>query len=111
LEVVVAWVILLISGVFESVWAVALSKSEGFTRPLPVAIFLIGALFSTGGLGIALRDLPVGTGYAVWVGVGATLTVVYALVTGEESVSPIRVALLVGITSCVVGLQLVSGSH
>lgn len=110
-EVIVAWVILLVSGVFESVWAIALSKSEGFTRPLPVAIFLAAALLSMGGLGIALRELPVGSGYAVWVGVGASLTVVYALATGKESASPVKVALLLGIIGCVVGLQLVSRSH
>lgn len=106
-----AWIILLVSGAFEAVWAIALSKSEGFTRPVPVAIFLVAALISMGGLGIALRDLPVGTGYAVWVGVGAALTVLYALVTGAESASLIKVALLLGIVVCVVGLQLVSRVH
>ncbi|TFV56803.1 multidrug efflux SMR transporter [Mycobacterium sp. PS03-16] len=106
-----AWVILLVSGAFEAVWAIALSKSEGFTRPVPVVVFLVAALISMGGLGIALRDLPVGTGYAVWVGVGAALTVLYALVTGAESASLIKVALLLGIVVCVVGLQLVSQAH
>ncbi|MGE2692224.1 DMT family transporter [Mycolicibacterium pulveris] len=103
-----AWLILIVSGAFEAVWAVALSKSEGFTRPVPIAVFVVALIISMGGLGIALRDLPVGTGYAVWVGVGAALTVVYALATGAESASPIKVALLLGIIVCVVGLQLVS---
>lgn len=106
-----AWVILIVSGAFESVWAVALSKSEGFTRPVPIAVFVVALIISMGGLGIALRDLPVGTGYAVWVGVGAALTVVYSLASGEETASPIKVALLLGIVGCVVGLQLVSQSH
>ncbi|OBB77444.1 multidrug efflux SMR transporter [Mycobacterium sp. 852014-52144_SCH5372336] len=105
------WVILIVSGAFEAVWAVALSKSEGFTRPIPITVFVVALIISMGGLGIALRDLPVGTGYAVWVGVGAALTVVYALATGEESASPIKVALLLGIVGCVVGLQLVSQGH
>lgn len=106
-----AWVILIVSGAFESVWAVALSKSEGFTRPVPIAVFVVALIISMGGLGIALRDLPVGTGYAVWVGVGAALTVVYALVTGQESASVVKVALLLGIIGCVVGLQVVSQGH
>ncbi|KUI02959.1 ligand-binding protein SH3 [Mycolicibacterium acapulense] len=105
------WVILIVSGAFEAVWAVALSKSQGFSRPIPIAVFVVALIISMGGLGIALRDLPVGTGYAVWVGVGAALTVVYALATGEESASPIKVALLLGIVGCVVGLQLVSQGH
>ncbi|MDA4109065.1 DMT family transporter [Mycolicibacterium holsaticum] len=103
-----AWLILIVSGAFEAVWAVALSKSEGFSKPVPIAIFVVALIISMGGLGIALRDLPVGTGYAVWVGVGAALTVVYSLATGAESASPIKVALLLGIVGCVVGLQLVS---
>lgn len=106
-----AWVMLIVSGAFEAVWAVALSKSEGFTRPVPVAVFLAAAVISMGGLGIALRDLPVGTGYAVWVGIGAALTVVYSIGTGEESASLIKVALILGIVGCVIGLQLVSQGH
>ncbi|KKW63829.1 multidrug efflux SMR transporter [Mycolicibacterium elephantis] len=103
-----AWLILIVSGAFEAVWAVALSKSEGFSRPMPVAVFVVALIISMGGLGIALRDLPVGTGYAVWVGVGAALTVVYSLATGAESASLLKVVLLLGIVGCVVGLQLVS---
>ncbi len=103
-----AWLILIVSGAFEAVWAVALSKSEGFSRPVPIVVLVVALIISMGGLGIALRDLPVGTGYAVWVGVGAALTVVYSLATGAESASLIKVALLLGIVGCVVGLQLVS---
>ncbi|KUI45188.1 ligand-binding protein SH3 [Mycobacterium sp. IS-1590] len=105
------WVILMVSGAFEAVWAVALSKSEGFTRPVPIAVFVVALIISMAGLGVALRDIPVGTGYAVWVGVGAALTVVYSLATGQESASPIKVALLLGIVGCVVGLQMVSQSQ
>ncbi len=106
-----SWLILILSGGFEAVWAVALSKSEGFTRPVPIAVFLVAAVISMAGLGYALRDLPVGTGYAVWVGIGAALTVSYSLATGAESVSAIKVALILGIVGCVVGLQLVSQGH
>jgi quaternary ammonium compound-resistance protein SugE len=59
-----------------------------------------------GGLGYAMRDLPVGTAYAVWVGVGAVLTVAWAMVTGGEPVSVVRMVLLAGIVGCVIGLKL-----
>uniref|UniRef100_UPI0035670C0D DMT family transporter n=1 Tax=Nocardioides sp. TaxID=35761 RepID=UPI0035670C0D len=72
-----AWLVLIVSGVLEAVWAVALGKSEGFSRLTPTLVFLVGIVLSMGGLAYALRTLPVGTGYAVWVGVGASLTVVY----------------------------------
>lgn len=106
-----AWLILILSGAFEAVWAVSLSKSEGFTRPGPAAVFVVAAVISLAGLAYALRDLPVGTGYAVWVGIGAALTVGYSLATGAESFSLVKVALILGIVGCVVGLQLVSESH
>lgn len=101
-----AWFVLLLSGVLEAVWAIALGKSEGFSRLTPTLVFLVGLVLSMGGLAYALRTLPIGTGYAVWVGVGASLTVVYGMFTGEESVSVIKVLLLVGLIGCVVGLKL-----
>lgn len=106
-----SWLILIISGAFEAIWAVALSRTEGFTRPVPSVVFVVAAVISMAGLGYALRDIPVGIGYAVWVCIGAALTVAYSLATGEESVSVIKVALLLGIVGCVVGLQVVSQGH
>jgi quaternary ammonium compound-resistance protein SugE len=76
-----AWLVLIISGVLEAVWAIALGKSEGFTRLTPTLVFLVGIVLSMGGLAYALRTLPIGTGYAVWVGVGASLTVLYGMVS------------------------------
>lgn len=101
-----SWIILILSGVLEAVWATALSKSEGFTRPWPTAIFAVALLASMGGLAYALRSLPVGTAYAIWVGIGAALTVTYAMVTGAEPASLVRIALILGIVACVVGLKL-----
>jgi quaternary ammonium compound-resistance protein SugE len=101
-----AWLVLVLSGVLEAVWAVALGKSEGFTRLTPTLVFLVGIVLSMGGLAYALRTLPIGTGYAVWVGVGASLTVVYGMASGAESVSAIKVLLLVGLLGCVIGLKL-----
>ena len=108
MEAPVAWLILFISGAFEAVWAIALSKSEGFTKPVPIAVFVVALVVSMGGLGLALRELPVGTGYAVWVGVGAALTVLDSMATGAEPASLLKVALILGIVGCVAGLQLTS---
>ncbi len=101
-----AWLVLVLSGVLEAVWAVSLGKSEGFTRPTPTLVFLVGIVLSMGGLAYALRTLPIGTGYAVWVGVGASLTVVYGMASGAESVSAIKVLLLMGLIGCIIGLKL-----
>ncbi len=102
-----AWLILVVSAVFEAVWAVALGKSEGFTRLVPSLVFAVGAVISMGGLAIAMRDLPTGTSYAVWVGIGASLTVAYGMVTGSEVASIAKVLLILGIVGCVIGLKLV----
>ena len=101
-----AWLVLVLSGVLEAVWALALGKSEGFSRLAPTLVFLVGIVLSMGGLAYALRTLPVGTGYAVWVGVGASLTVLYGMVSGAESVSAIKVVPLMGLLGCVIGLKL-----
>ena len=101
-----SWLILVLSGVLEAVWAVALGKSEGFSRPGPSFVFLIGLVASMAGLAYAMRSLPIGTAYAVWVGVGASLTVAFGMVTGSESVSAVKIFLLLGLVGCVVGLKL-----
>ena len=100
-----SWLVLVVSGMFEAVWATALAKSDGFTRPVPVVVFLVGMVVSMGGLAYAMRELPLGTSYAIWVGIGATLTAGYAMVSGEESVSVVKVLLLAGIVGCVIGLK------
>lgn len=101
-----AWLVLVVSGVFESVWAIALGKSDGLSRPVPVVVFLVALAASMGGLAYAMRTLPVGTSYAVWVSIGACLTVAYGMVTGEESVSVLKLLLLLGLIGCVAGLKL-----
>jgi len=102
----VAWFVLVLSGVLEAVWAVSLGRSEGFSRPGPTAVFVVGLALSMAGLAYAMRTLPLGTSYAVWVGIGATLTVAYGMLTGDESVSALKIALMVGLVGCVVGLKL-----
>ena len=101
------WLVLVLSGVLEAVWATALARSEGFTRLAPSITFLVSLLLSMAGLAYAMRELPVGTSYAVWVGIGATLTVAYAMATGAESVSVVKLLLLGGIVGCVIGLKLI----
>lgn len=101
------WLVLVVSGVLEAVWAIALGRSEGFTRAGPSIVFGIALALSMGGLAYAMRSLPVGTSYAVWVGIGASLTVAFGMVTGEEPVTALRTLLLLGLVGCVVGLKLV----
>lgn len=103
-----SWIVLVFSGVLEAVWATALGRSEGFTRLCPTVVFAVTMVVSMVGLAYAMRDLPVGTAYAVWVGIGATLTVVYAMATGAEPVSVAKVIFLVMIIGGVVGLKAVS---
>ncbi|MDV3130052.1 SMR family transporter [Mycobacterium sp. 21AC1] len=100
-----AWIILVVSGAFEAVWATALSKTDGFTRLAPSLVFGVALVISMGGLAIAMRTLPPGTSYAVWVGIGATLTICYAMITGAESASVIKILLMLGIVGCIVGLK------
>lgn len=82
-----AWFVLVVSGVLEAVWAIALGKSEGFSRLTPSLVFLVGLVLSMGGLAYAMRTLPIGTSYAVWVGIGASLTVAFGMATGDEAVT------------------------
>ena len=100
------WLVLVLSGVLEAVWATALGRSEGFSRLTPSVVFAVALAASMAGLAFAMRSLPVGTAYAVWVGIGAVLTTGYAMAVGDEPLSTLRVLLLMGIVGCVVGLKL-----
>ncbi|KRB36173.1 DMT family transporter [Microbacterium sp. Root180] len=102
-----AWVILILSGVLEAVWATALGRSEGFTKLWPTIIFGVTLILSMGGLALAMREISTGTAYAVWVGIGASLTVAYAMITGDESFSIVKMLLILGLVGCVVGLKVV----
>ncbi|OBK28617.1 ligand-binding protein SH3 [Mycobacterium asiaticum] len=102
-----AWLVLIVSGVLEAVWATALGRSDGFSRLAPSAIFVVSLLFSMSGLAFAMRSLPTGTSYAVWVGIGAVLTVGYAVLAGSETASPVKLLLIGGVIACIVGLKLV----
>ena len=101
-----SWIVLVVSGLLEAVWATALSRSEGFSRLVPSVVFVVSLAASMAGLAYALRELPVGTAYAVWVGIGASLTAGYAMATGAEPVTVVRIVLILGIGACVAGLKL-----
>lgn len=102
-----SWLVLVLSGVLEAVWATALGRSEGFTKLTPSLVFAASAALSMVGLAWAMRELPTGTAYAVWVGIGASLTVAFGMATGAEPVSIAKILLILGIVGCVVGLKLV----
>lgn len=102
-----AWLVLVVSGVLEAVWATALGRAEGFSRPVPTVVFVVALVVSMVGLAFAMRTLPVGTSYAVWVGIGAVLTVAFAMATGQEPVTVLKVVFLLAIVGGVVGLKLV----
>lgn len=101
-----SWLVLVVSGVLESVWATALSKSEGLTRLWPTITFAVAVVLSMAGLAYSMKSLPVGTSYAIWVGIGAALTVGYGMLTGAESASVAKALLIAGIVGCVIGLKL-----
>ncbi|WP_313407093.1 SMR family transporter [Aeromicrobium sp.] len=101
-----SWIVLVVSGVFEAVWATALGRSEGFTKLVPSVVFAGALVISMGGLAWAMRELPIGTSYAVWVGIGAVLTVAFAMVTGTEPVSLTKILLIGGLIGCIVGLKM-----
>lgn len=109
-----AWVVLVLAGVLEAVWAVALSSFNKFTgadtaRRLGIgALFVVALVLSMVGLAYAMTQLPTGTAYAVWVGIGATLTVLWGIVTGQERATAARSLLLMGLVGSVVGLKVVS---
>lgn len=105
-----AWAVLIGAGVMESVWAISLDHSHGFTKLAPTVVFAIALALSMAGLAFALRTLPLGTAYAVWVGIGAALTVIYGMVFNGDSHSFVRIALIAGLIGCVIGLKALEGT-
>ncbi|MEY9846882.1 quaternary ammonium compound-resistance protein SugE [Streptacidiphilus sp. BW17] len=100
-----AWLVLVVSGVLETVWAVAMQASKGFSRPLPTAVFGVTVVLSMCGLAYALRSVPLGTGYAVWVAIGTLGTATYGMVALGDPVTVARIVFLAMIIGGVVGLK------
>ncbi|WP_025916909.1 quaternary ammonium compound efflux SMR transporter SugE [Herminiimonas sp. CN] len=101
-----AWIILVLAGLFEIGWAIGLKYTEGFTRLWPSVGTAVAMLLSLGLLGIALKSLPVGTAYAVWVGVGAVGTVVLGIVLLNEPANTARLISVALIIAGIIGLKL-----
>jgi quaternary ammonium compound-resistance protein SugE len=103
-----AWLFLLIAGLLEIGWAIGLKYTDGFSRLWPSVWTIAAMTFSVIFLGIALRSLPVGTGYAVWVGIGAVGTAILGIILFDESRDPLRLVCLGLIVAGVIGLKLVT---
>ena len=101
-----AWVILVVAGLFEVGWAIGLKYTEGFTRLWPTVGTVAAMIISLGLLGIAMKSLPVGTSYAVWVGVGAVGTVILGIVLLGEAANAARLISVAFIIAGIIGLKL-----
>jgi quaternary ammonium compound-resistance protein SugE len=107
-ESLMSWVLLIIAGLLEVGWAIGLKYTEGFTRLWPSVFTALAMIVSIVLLGIAVKSLPVGTAYAVWVGVGAVGTVILGIVLFGEPANALRIASIVLIVAGIVGLKLAS---
>ena len=106
-----AWVLLVIAGLLEVCWAVGLKYTEGFTRPLPTVLTVVAIIASMVLLSLAARSLPIGTAYAVWVGIGALGAAVLGIFPFQEPVTPARVFFLALLLTAIIGLKLTSGAE
>lgn len=100
-----SWIILLFAGLFEVGWAVGLKYTDGFSRPLPTALTILAMAISLGLLGLAMKELPLGTAYAIWTGVGAIGTVIAGIILFGESMALLRLASVALIIAGLVGLK------
>ena len=103
-----SWIILVIAGLFEIGWAIGLKYTEGFTRLWPTVGTVASMLISVGLLGVAMRDLPVGTAYAVWTGIGAVGTVILGIVLMGDPANAPRLVCVGLILAGIIGLKLTS---
>ena len=103
-----SWVYLVIAGLLEIIWAIGLKYTDGFTRLWPTTITVAAMVASVALLGLALRTLPVGTGYAVWTGIGTVGTVIVGILILGEAVTPARIVSIGLIVAGIAGLKLLS---
>ncbi|WP_248806864.1 quaternary ammonium compound efflux SMR transporter SugE [Pseudomonas sp. MWU13-2100] len=101
-----SWIILFFAGLFEVGWAVGLKYTDGFSRPLPTALTVAAMAISLGLLGLAMKELPLGTAYAIWTGVGAVGTVIAGIILFGESMALFRLASVALIITGLVGLKI-----
>lgn len=102
------WVYLLIAGLFETVWAVGLKHSHGFTKLTPSLIVVVAMALSVWLLAIAMKSIPLGTAYAIWTGIGTIGAVIYGIMFWNEPLTALRVVFILMIISGLIGLKLVS---
>ncbi|MCO7625289.1 MULTISPECIES: quaternary ammonium compound efflux SMR transporter SugE [Pseudomonas fluorescens group] len=100
-----SWIILFFAGLFEVGWAVGLKYTDGFSRPLPTVLTVAAMAISLGLLGLAMKELPLGTAYAIWTGVGAVGTVIAGIILFGESMALIRLASVALIITGLIGLK------
>ena len=100
------WFMLVIAGLFEVVWAIGLKYTDGFTRLIPSVISVVAMVLSVGLLGLAMKTLPIGTAYAVWVGIGVIGTALMGMLVFGESVSLLKIVSLALIVLGIVGLKI-----
>lgn len=105
------WLVLFVAGLFEIAWAAGLTWTEGFTKPVPSALVLLASVVSAALLAVAVREIPVGVAYAVWVGIGVVGTACFGWLWLGEAMSAGRVFFLAMILSGVVGLKLTTPNH
>ncbi|QEY61614.1 quaternary ammonium compound efflux SMR transporter SugE [Metapseudomonas lalkuanensis] len=101
-----SWIILFFAGLFEVGWAVGLKYTDGFSKPLPTALTVLAMLISLGLLGLAMKELPLGTAYAIWTGVGAVGTVIAGVILFGESMALVRLLSVTLIVGGLIGLKL-----
>ncbi|CRM11003.1 Quaternary ammonium compound-resistance protein SugE [Pseudomonas sp. 31 E 6] len=101
-----SWIILFFAGLFEVGWAVGLKYTDGFSKPLPTALTIVAMAVSLGLLGLAVKELPLGTAYAVWTGVGAVGTVIAGIALFGESMALFRLASVALIICGLIGLKI-----
>jgi quaternary ammonium compound-resistance protein SugE len=100
-----SWIILFFAGLFEVGWAVGLKYTDGFSRPLPTALTITAMAISLGLLGLAMKELPLGTAYAIWTGVGAVGTVIAGIILFGESMALFRLVSVALIIAGLIGLK------
>ncbi|PTL85459.1 quaternary ammonium compound efflux SMR transporter SugE [Vitiosangium sp. GDMCC 1.1324] len=106
-----AWLLLVVAGLLEVCWAIGLKYTEGFTRPLPTVLTVAAIIASMVLLSVAARSLPIGTAYAIWVGIGALGAAVLGVFLFQEPITPARVFFLSLLLTAIIGLKLTGGAE
>ena len=101
-----AWVLLVVAGLLEVGWSVGMKYTDGFSKPLPTALTALAMIISLGLLGLAMKELPLGTAYAIWTGVGAVGTVIAGVILFGESMALVRLLSVALIVGGLIGLKL-----